>query len=84
MIEARRARVLATLIGRFGSQGRLPVRLVFLHDQVVSPYLGEAVHRDLSKDYAYLPHRDTAMLNRWINDPYCTETFADRNGADQP
>jgi hypothetical protein len=38
---------------------------------LVSPHVGEAVNRDLSKDYAYLPDRDAAVLKQWAMTPYC-------------
>jgi hypothetical protein len=36
----------------------------------VSTYSAEAVYRDISNDFAYLPKRDEAVLRDWIASPY--------------
>ncbi len=41
-----------------------------LKGKLVSPHNGEAVFRDISGDFAYLPERDEAVLRDWIASPY--------------
>jgi hypothetical protein len=70
--EGKKGKALATLLGRFDSQAGYPFAWFFyMVKGLVSPHVGEAVHRDLSKDYGYLPDRDAKVLARWIADPYC-------------
>jgi hypothetical protein len=38
--------------------------------KLVSPYNGEAVYRDITGDFAYLPKRDEAVLRDWVASPY--------------
>jgi hypothetical protein len=69
--EAKKGKALATLIGRFDGQAGYPFAWFFyMVKGQVSPHVGESVHRDLMKDYAYLPERDTTVLRRWIDRPY--------------
>jgi hypothetical protein len=70
--EGKKGKALATLISRFDSQAGFPFAWYFyMLKGLVSPHVGEAVHRDLSKDYAYLPDRDTTVLKHWAAAPYC-------------
>ncbi len=69
--EAKKGKALAALINRFDSQAGYSFAWFFyMVKGQVSPYVGESVHRDLMKDYAYLPDRDTTVLRRWIAKPY--------------
>lgn len=69
--EGKKGKALATLISRFDHQAGYPFAWYFyMLKGLVSPHLGEAVHRDLLKDYAYLPDRDTAILKEWASTPY--------------
>jgi hypothetical protein len=70
--EGKKGKALATLIGRFDSQAGYPFAWFFhMLKGLVSPHVGEAVYRDISKDYAYLPERDVKVLKNWIKSPYC-------------
>lgn len=70
--EGKKGKALATLIGRFDGQAGYPFAWFFhMVKGLVSPHVGESVHRDLSTDYAYLPDRDARLLAAWIADPYC-------------
>jgi len=69
--EAKKGKALSVLISRFDSQAGYPFAWFFcMVKGQVSPHVGESVHRDLQKDYAYLPERDTTVLRRWIARPY--------------
>jgi len=69
--EAKKGKALSTLISRFDGQAGYPFAWFFyMVKGQVSPHVGESVHRDLMKDYAYLPERDTTVLRRWIAKPY--------------
>ncbi len=70
--EGKKGKALATLIGRFDNQAGFPFSWYFyMLKGLVSPHVAEAVHRDLSQDYAYLPDRDMAVLKSWAAEPYC-------------
>lgn len=70
--DAKKGKALAGMIGRIDSQVGYPFAWYFLMLKgFVSPHVGEAVYRDISKDFAYLPDKDAAILKRWIADPYC-------------
>jgi hypothetical protein len=70
--DGKRGKALAAIISRFDSQAGFPFAWYFyMLKGLVSPHVGEAVHRDLSKDYAYLPAKDAAILAQWASDPYC-------------
>jgi hypothetical protein len=69
--EAKKGKALAALISRFDSQAGYPFAWFFhMVKGQVSPHVGESVYRDMMKDYAYLPERDTTVLKRWIARPY--------------
>lgn len=70
--EGKKGKALAALITRFDSQAGYPFAWYFyMLKGLVSPHVGEAVYRDISKDYAYLPDRDAVVLKLWIVNPYC-------------
>ncbi|QSA99253.1 hypothetical protein [Methylococcus sp. EFPC2] len=70
--EGKKGKALASLIGRFDHQAGFPFAWYFyMLKGLVSPHVGEAVSRDLAKDYAYLPDCDTAVLKHWAAMPYC-------------
>jgi hypothetical protein len=70
--EAKRGKALSALISRFDSQAGYPFAWYFyMLKGWVSPHVGEAVHWDISKDFAYLPERDAALLRQWAEAPYC-------------
>lgn len=70
--EGKKGKALAALISRFDHQAGYPFAWYFyMLRGMVSPHVGEAVQRDLSKDYAYLPDRDAAVLSQWAAAPYC-------------
>ncbi len=70
--DGKKGKALATLISRFDSQAGFPFAWYFyMLRGLVSPHVGEAVQQDLSKDYAYLPDRDAAVLKHWAAAPYC-------------
>jgi hypothetical protein len=70
--EGKRGKGLASLLSRFDSQAGFPFSWYFyMLKGLVSPHVGEAVHRDLSGDYGYLPARDAAVLKHWADAPYC-------------
>jgi hypothetical protein len=70
--EGKKGKALSTLTSRFDSQAGFPFAWYFyMVKGLVSPHIGEAVQRDLSKDFAYLPERDAAVLKRWTTNPYC-------------
>jgi len=69
--EGKRGKALAAVISRFDSQAGYPFAwYFFMVKGLVSPHVGVSVHRDLSKDYAYLPDKDAALLARWMAEPY--------------
>ncbi|WP_082053912.1 hypothetical protein [Methyloterricola oryzae] len=69
--EGKRGKALATLISRFDHQAGYPFAWFFyMLKGLVSSHVAEAVHRDLAKDYAYLPERDTAIIKAWAASPY--------------
>lgn len=67
----KKGKALAALLHRFDSQAGYPFAWFFFVTKGLVPiYVAEAVHRDLSKDYAYLPDRDAAVLRCWMAEPY--------------
>ncbi|TAN48865.1 MAG: hypothetical protein EPN21_13780 [Methylococcaceae bacterium] len=67
----KKGKALVALLHRFDSQAGYPFAWFFYMTRGLVPaYVGEAVHRDLSKDFAYLPDCDTAVLRRWMEAPY--------------
>jgi hypothetical protein len=69
--EGKKGKALSAVISRFDSQAGYPFAwYFFMVKGLVSPHVGVSVHRDLSKDYAYLPEKDAAVLARWMAEPY--------------
>lgn len=60
------------LLGRFDRQAGYPFAWFFYmaKGKLVSPHNGEAVYKDITGDFAYLPQRDEAVLRDWISSPY--------------
>lgn len=63
---------LSQVLSRFDRQAGYPFAWFFymVKGKQVSPHCAEAVFRDLSADFAYLPKRDEAVLRDWIASPY--------------
>lgn len=63
---------LNNLLTRFDRQAGYPFAWFFymVKGSLVSPYNGEAVYRDITGDFAYLPQRDETVLRDWIASPY--------------
>lgn len=63
---------LNNLLVRFDRQAGYPFAWFFymVKGTLVSPHNGEAVYRDLTGDFSYLPKRDEAVLRDWIATPY--------------
>jgi len=72
-VAGLKGKPLANLLAHFDADAGYPFAWFFhmVKGRGVSPHVGERVHQDLSKDYAYLPARDAAVLQRWIENPYC-------------
>ncbi|MEW6039750.1 MAG: hypothetical protein AB1648_16130 [Pseudomonadota bacterium] len=69
--DGKKGKALAALLNRFDAQAGYPFAWYFhMLKGLVSPHVGEAVQRDLSKDYAYLPDRDAGVLKQWAASPY--------------
>jgi len=67
----KKGRGLATLLNRFDTQVGYPFAWFFyLLKGWVPLWVAEAVQRDLSQDYGYLPERDIAVLKNWFDSPY--------------
>ncbi|MGJ0485976.1 MAG: hypothetical protein ACR65R_15790 [Methylomicrobium sp.] len=71
-IAGKKGKALNTALTRFDRQAGYPFAWFFhmLKGQLVSPQTGIAVFQDISGDFAYLPVRDAAVLQDWIEMPY--------------
>ncbi len=71
-VAGKQGSTLNNLLGRFDRQAGYPFAWFFymLKGKLVSPHSGEAVFKDISGDFAYLPERDIAVLKDWISTPY--------------
>ncbi|MCX7086943.1 MAG: hypothetical protein NTV00_02695 [Methylococcales bacterium] len=60
------------VLARFDRQVGYPFAWFFymLKGKLVSPQSGAAVFKDISKEFAYLPERDAAVLKNWAKSPY--------------
>ena len=60
------------LLGRFDRQAGYPFAWFFymVKGKLVSPHNAEAVYKDITGDFAYLPKCDEAILRDWISSPY--------------
>ena len=63
---------LNNILTRFDRQAGYAFAWFFymLKGKQVSPHSAEAVFRDISGDFSYLPPRDEAVLRDWIASPY--------------
>lgn len=63
---------LGNLLSRFDRQAGYPLAWFFymVKGKLVSTHSAEAVYRDISNDFAYLPERDEIILKDWIASPY--------------
>lgn len=70
--DGKKGTALHNLLTRFDRQVGYPFAWFFymLKGKLVSPESGAAVFKDISKDFAYLPDRDAAVLKNWIKSPY--------------
>lgn len=69
--EGKKGKALATLVNRFDTQSGYSFAWYFhMLKNLVSPHVGEAVWKDISKDYDYLPECDKRVLSTWIQKPY--------------
>lgn len=71
-LVGKQGNTLNNLLTRFDRQAGYPFAWYFymVKGKLVSPHNGEAVYRDISGDFAYLPKRDEAILRDWISTPY--------------
>ena len=69
---SKKGSALANQLNHFDRQAGYPFAWFFhmLKGLRVTPHYGEAVFRDISGDYAYLPEKDAAVLRDWIASPY--------------
>lgn len=63
---------LNNLLSRFDRKAGYPFAWYFymVKGKLVSPYNGEAVYKDITGDFAYLPKRDEEVLKDWVTSPY--------------
>ena len=68
----KKGSALSNVLNRFDRQAAYPFAWFFymLKGKQVSTHYGEAVYRDISGDYSYLPERDEAVLRDWIASPF--------------
>jgi hypothetical protein len=71
-IIGKKGNTLNNVLIRFDRQAGYAFAWFFymVKGKLVSPHNGEAVYRDISGDFAYLPGRDAVVLKDWIADPY--------------
>ena len=71
-VIGKKGSALSNVLNRFDRQIGYPFAWFFymLKGKQVSPHNAEAVFRDISGDFAYLPERDEAVLRDWIARPY--------------
>ena len=70
--DGKKGIALHNLLTRFDRQVGYPFAWFFymLKGKLVSPQSATAVFKDISKEFAYLPDRDAAVLKNWVNSPY--------------
>lgn len=68
----KKGTALGNELNRFDRQAGYPFAWFFymIKGKLVSTHNAEAVYRDISNDFAYLPKRDEAVLRDWIASPY--------------
>jgi len=71
-LVGKQGSTLKNVLTRFDRQAGYSFAWFFymVKGKLVSPHNGEAVYRDISGDFAYLPERDEAVLRDWIASPY--------------
>ncbi|PKM36309.1 MAG: hypothetical protein CVV06_11700 [Gammaproteobacteria bacterium HGW-Gammaproteobacteria-10] len=71
-LAGKKGNSLSGLLNRFDRQAGYPFAWFFymIKGKLVSPYNAQAVYKDISGDFAYLPQRDEAVLRDWAADPY--------------
>lgn len=71
-LKGKKGSALGNVLNRFDRQVGYPFAWFFymVKGRLVSTYIAEAVFRDISGDFAYLPKRDEAILRDWIVSPY--------------
>lgn len=71
-LVGKHGNTLHNVLARFDRQAGYPFAWYFymVKGKLVSTHNGEAVYRDISGDFAYLPERDEAVLRDWIASPY--------------
>jgi hypothetical protein len=69
---SKKGSTLSNVLNRFDRQAGYPFAWFFymLKGSLVSAHCAEAVFRDISGDFAYLPERDEAIVRDWIASPY--------------
>ncbi len=68
----KKGTALYNVLSRFDRQVGYPFAWFFymVKGKLVSSESGATVFKDISKDFAYLPDRDAAVLKNWANSPY--------------
>ena len=68
----KKGNTLSNVLNRFDRQAGYPFAWFFymVKGKLVSTHSAEAVYRDITGDFAYLPERDEAILRDWIATPY--------------
>ncbi|QPK64936.1 hypothetical protein IVG45_08360 [Methylomonas sp. LL1] len=68
----KKGSALSNVLNRFDRQAGYPFAWFFymVKGKLVSTHSADAVYRDISGDFAYLPERDEAVLRDWIAGPY--------------
>lgn len=71
-IAGKKGTALHSLLTRFDRQAGYPFAWFFymVKGKLVTPDCGVAVFQDVNGHFAYLPERDSAVLNDWMNEPY--------------
>ena len=72
-LTGKKGSALSNLLNRFDRQAGYPFAWFFymIKGKHVSTHCAEAVYRDISGDFAYMPQRDEAVIRDWIASPYC-------------
>lgn len=71
-IADKKGNALNNALNRFDRRAGYPFSWFFymVKGQLVTTHHADAVYRDITGDYAYLPKRDEAILRDWIANPY--------------
>ncbi|WP_446809897.1 hypothetical protein ACH50O_22020 [Methylomonas sp. 2BW1-5-20] len=70
--SGKKGSALSNVLSRFDRQAGYPFAWFFymVKGKLVSTHSADAVYKDISGDFAYLPERDEAVLRDWIATPY--------------